>query len=82
MRGTTQLSMMGRMAILGSILPTLIACQMEMESRKAELAKFMACSMSDADAWRYAAEAAISMDLRLAIHAASRGEPYVLVPRQ
>ena len=69
-------------AMTVSMMPVLIASQMEMEARKAELVKFMACYMPDADAWQYAQEAAESMDLTLAVRAASIGRPFHLAPRR
>ncbi len=69
-------------AMATSMLPIIVGVQIEMESRKADLVKFMACYMPDADAWKYAQEAAESMDLALAIKAASAGHPFHLAPRR
>jgi len=76
------LKRMSLRAMAVSMMPILVGVQMEMESRKAELVKFMACYMPDADAWKYAQEAAESMDLALAIKAASVGRPFFLAPRR
>ena len=68
--------------MVASMLPALVAWHAEMESRQAELVKFMVYYMPEADAWRYAQEASESMDLTLAIRAASAGCPFHLVLRR
>jgi len=79
MRGLSRMSLH---AMAVSMMPILVGVQMEMESRKAELVKLMSCYMSDADAWRYAQEASETVDLALAVKAASAGHPFHLPPRR